>query len=124
MVVFSVPVESWRGYAGDREPRGLDLGELCRLTSDIFFNNNQGAFIVKRLLRTHAIITYAVRVTLVDEKYTSNVVSVGFKCRRTHIRHFLPDRCMCVYFFFGRAASRRLAFSALTEERITDKIIR
>lgn len=27
MVVLSVPVESWRGTTGDREPRGLDLGE-------------------------------------------------------------------------------------------------
>lgn len=29
IVVFSVPVESWRGTTGEREPRGLDLGENC-----------------------------------------------------------------------------------------------
>ena len=30
IVVFNVPDESvGRGYAGDREPRGLDLGETC-----------------------------------------------------------------------------------------------
>lgn len=29
IVVFNVPVESWRGTTGERDPRGLDLGENC-----------------------------------------------------------------------------------------------
>lgn len=29
IVVFNVPVESGRGYAGDIEPLGLDFGDIC-----------------------------------------------------------------------------------------------
>ena len=57
IVVFSVPEESARGYAGERDPRGLDLGDTCsgrRIASFIL----PPFWLYKKLTRTGVIRFY------------------------------------------------------------------